>query len=178
MIKFLAGLIFGVIIGAAAMFFISALGGRSGVAVAPPAVGQAVIHVSIDQSYLNQQLTRALATQPQFKGVKPTLTLQGPNAVIVSVDIQANVNGTLVKVHPVVTMQLLVENGRIHTNVASVNIGALNVPLEPFQAQINQLNRMMEEQANSAVANGLAGTGLKIVNVTTTNNSLSVDLGE
>ena len=76
------------------------------------------------------------------------------------------------------TMQLTIGAGRIRTRISNVNVGVVTVPLDPFQAQINQIDRMMEDQANRAVANGLAGTGLKIVNVSTTSGSLNVDLGE
>jgi hypothetical protein len=115
---------------------------------------------------------------PQFKGVQPTLAMQAPNSVIVNIDMQATVSGVTLKARPAVMMQLTVEAGRIRTRVTNVNVGILNVPLAPFQAQIDQIERVMEDQANRAVANGLAGTGLKIVSVSTTNNSLNVDLGE
>jgi hypothetical protein len=178
MLKFLIGLIFGVIVGAAAVLFFGVKGTTGKPVVAVPASRPGAIHVTIDQSYLNQLMTEALAGQPQFKGMKPTLALQAPNSVIVTVNLQANVGGTTLSIQPAITMQLTIEAGRIRTRVSNVNVGALTVPLDPFQGQINQIDKVMEDQANRAVASGLAGTGLKIVNVGTTNNNLIVDLGE
>ncbi len=178
MIKFVFGLIFGVIVGAAAALYLSPKAVVSRPIVAAPAARPGTIHVSVDQAYLNKLMTEALAGQAQFKGMQPTLALQGPNTVIVTVDLQADVAGVTLKARPEVMMQLSLNAGRIRTHVANVNFGIVNVPLEPFQAQINQIESMMEDQANRAVTNGLAGTGLKIVNVTTSSNSLNVDLGE
>lgn len=178
MIKFVIGLIFGVIIGAAAVLFFGAKSNVNKPVVAAHVSKQGVVHVSVDQSYLNQLMTGALAGQPQFKGMKPTLALQAPNSVIVTVDLQANVGGATLSIRPTMTMQLTIKAGRIRTHVSNVDVGVLSVPLDPFQTQINQIDTMLEDQANRAVMNGLAGTGLKIVNVSTTGNSLNVDLGE
>ena len=135
------------------------------------------MHLSIDQAYLNQQLAAALAGRNEFKGMQPTLATQAPNAVIVTADVEVTVGNDTIKVHPVVTMQLYVEAGRIRTRVAGVNIGAANVPAMLIQTQIDWIERTMEEQANRISAAGLAGTGLKIIDVSASNTGLVVDLG-
>ncbi len=179
MIKFSIGFIIGVVIGAAAALFFGAQAGGTGLLPTPstPAPGQSVIHISVDQSYLNEEFAAALSSQPQFRNAQPQLTMRAPDAVIVSASIQASVGGVTLKARPAVTMQLYVEGGRIRTRIAGVNVGAVNVPLQPFQAQIDQVERMMEDQANRLASSALAGSGLKVVGVSTTASSLIVDLG-
>jgi hypothetical protein len=179
MIKFLFGAVFGIIIGAAAAVYLSMQGGMGHAYVQAPAPepGRAVIHLSIDQAYLNQQLINTLAGQPEFKGLQPTLATQAPNIVIVTAEVEVTVGNNKIKVRPTVTMQVYVEAGRIRTRVAGVNIGDLSVPATLVQTQIDQIERVTEEQANGLAAAGLAGTGLKIISVSASNTGLLVDLG-
>jgi hypothetical protein len=178
MIKFIFGTAFGIIVGAAGAFYLSMQGGMGHPYMQPPPTpGQAVMHLSIDQSYLNQQFITALAGQTEFKGMQPTIATQPPNAVIVTADIEVTVGGNSIKVRPAVTMQFYVEAGRIRTRVAGVNLGTVNVPAMLVQTQIDWIERTMEEQANRLATAGLAGTGLKIINVSASNTGLLVDLG-
>ncbi|MCL4507582.1 MAG: hypothetical protein M1140_16415 [Chloroflexi bacterium] len=180
MIKFIIGFVFGVILGAIAILFFGALGRGAHPLTTPttPAPRQSAIRISVNQSYLNQEFGAALADQPQLRNMHPQLAMRAPNAVVVSVDLQASVAGVTLTAHPAVTIQLYVAGGRIRTRVADVNVGAVDVPLQPFQAQIDQAIRMMEDQANRLVNSGLAGTGLKVVGVSTTSDSLVIDLGQ
>ena len=180
MFKFIIGFVIGAVLGAVAVLFFGALGGGANLLAVSttPAPGASVIHISVNQSYLNQELNAALADQPQFANMKPQLAMRPPDAVTVSANVQAGVGGVTVKARPAVTMQLYVEGGRIRTKVVDVNVGALNVPLQPFQAQLDQVESMMEDQANRLVNSGLAGTGLRVVGVSTTGDSLVVDLGQ
>jgi|GEM_PF-3804729 len=178
MVKVTIGLVLGVIVGVAAVLVFSAMGGSSRPAAALAAPGQAVIHISADQSYINQKITSAMSGQDQFRNVRPVLTLQTPNSVIVAADLQADIKGTIFKASTVITMQLYADAGRIRTRILSVDLGTLKIPLDPFQAQIDQIERIMGDETNRAVAVALKDTGLKIVNVSTTNTSLVVDMGE
>jgi len=178
MFKFIFGAFLGIISGAAAVFYLGMQGGISNAYVPPPVPGQAVMHLSIDQAYLNQQLiAAALAGKTEFRGMQPTLATQAPNAVIVTADVEITVGSDTIKVHPAVTMQLYVEAGRIRTRVAGVNIGAANVPAMLVQTQIDWIERTIEEQANRFASTALGGTGLKIIDVSASNAGLVVDLG-
>jgi hypothetical protein len=178
MIRFFFGVIFGILLGVGGAVYLSMKGGLSTANLQPPPPpGQSVMHLSIDQAYLNQKLGAALAGTTEFKGLQPTLTTQAPNAVIVNVDMEVTVGGNTLKVHPAVTMQLFVEASRIRARVAGVNIGVANVPAMLIQTQIDWIERVMEEQANHIATTGLTGTGLKVINVSASNTGLLVDLG-
>lgn len=179
MFKFLIGLILGVIAGAVAVILFSTMG-----SVANPfptsvlAPGQAVVHISIDEAYLNQQLAAVLASQPDFRDASPQLDMQEPNVAALTADIQMGVGDNQIKARPTVTLQFRVEGNRIRTRVTNVNVGTMNVPRSLIQTQIDQLERTIEEQVNRAVTDALARTGLKVVNVAANANSLLVELGQ
>ena len=180
MIRFLIGLVLGVIVGALAVLVFSALATFGNPFIYNPSItpGQAVVHVTVDEPYLNQQLAAVLATQPEFAGASPQLNLESPNVAILTVSIDADVGGNTMKLRPTLTMQLRVEGGQIKTHVVGINLGQLNVPTVLIRSQINQLESALEEQVNRAVTNGLTGTGLRVVNVSASDDSLVVDLGQ
>jgi uncharacterized protein YpmS len=177
--KFIAGLFFGVIIGAVAVFVFSTLGSAANpLANTSGAGGGGVVHVTVDQSYINEKLAAVLADQPQFNDAKAQVKFQAPNSVQVTADVQVTALGNTIKARPTATLQFSVVGGRIHTQLTSVNLGVLNLPVALFQGPVDQLNTIMEDQVNTAVTDALAGTGLKVVNVGSTSTSLVVDLGE
>ena len=157
MFKFIFGAVFGIIVGAAGAFYLSMQGGIGNTYMRPPPTpGQAVMHLSIDQGYLNQQLITALTGQTEFKGMQPTLATQAPNAVIVTADIEATVGGNSIKVRPAVTMQFYVEAGRIRTRVAGVNLGTVNVPADAGP-NTDRLDRAHDGRAGQPHRNRRAG---------------------
>jgi hypothetical protein len=179
MLKFLVGLIFGLIIGAVAVFVFSTLGSAATPLGSTSAVpGKGVLHVTVDQSYINEKLAAVLASQPQFNDAKAQVKFQAPNSAQVAADVQIDVAGNTIKARPTVTLQFSVAGGRIRTKVTGANLGVLNLPVALFQGPIDQLNQVMEDQVNTAVTDALSGTGLKVINVGSTNTGLVVDLGE
>jgi hypothetical protein len=180
MLRFIIGLVIGIVIGALAVLAFTALGtfGDPLSANPLPAPGQAVVHISVDKVYLNQELRAVLATQAQFANANPQLDLRSPNAAVLTADIQTEVGGRALKVRPTVTMQFQVENGRIRTKVMGVTMGTLNLPNTLIKAPVAQLESTLEDQVNRAVSGALSGTGLKVYNVTTSSNALVVDLGQ
>ena len=179
MIKFLIGLVVGVIVGAAALFVFSTLGSTAvPLSSTSGASGKGVVHVTVDQAYINKKLAEVLADQPQFNDAKAQVKFQAPSTAQVAADVQIDVAGSTIKARPTVTLQFSVAGGRIRTKLTGADLGILKLPIALFQGPIDQLNQMMEDQVNAAVTDGLAGTGLKVVNVSATNSGLVVDLGE
>lgn len=180
MIRFIIGLIFGIIIGALAVLVFSALGAVGNpLAYTPlPGPGQPVIHITVDAPYLNQQLVTVLDSQPQLAGGHPQLTLQSPNVAILTSDVQVNANGNTLKLRPTIKMQFQVENGRVKTQVVSVSMGTLNVPNALIKTQVAQMESTLEDQVNNAIGSALSGSGLKLYAVSTSPAGLTVDLGE
>jgi hypothetical protein len=180
MIRFLIGLILGVIIGALAVVVFSAMATFGNPFIFTPSLapGQSVIHISVDEPYLNQQLAAVLAAQPEFANANPQLDLKSPNIAMLTASVETNAGGDAIKVRPTLTVQFRVENARVRTHVVGVNLGQLNVPTAVIRPQITELERTLEEQVNGAITRGLTGTGLRVVNVGATENALVVDLGQ
>ena len=180
MIRFIFGLIIGIILGALAVFVFVALGStRTPVNNNPlPSPGGAVIHVSVDSSFLNQELNNMLADQPQFSDAKPQLELKSPNAAALTANLPVDVNGRTLKVRPTVTMQFQVVDGKIQTHVTNINLGAISVPTALVKPQIDQMESLFESSVNRAVTSALAGSGLKLYSVSTSSDALTVDLGQ
>ena len=180
MIRFIIGLIFGIIIGAVAVLVFSTLSSTgTPFGYAPlPAPGQSVVHITIDAPYLNLRLGSLLASQPQLAGGNAQLSLQSPNIAVLTSDVQANLGGNSIKLRPTVTVQFQVENGRVKTHVVSVNVGTLNVPDSLIKEPVAQLESMVEDEVNAAITSALSGTGLKLYAVSTSPAGLTVDLGQ
>jgi hypothetical protein len=179
MFKFLIGLILGVIAGAVAVLIFTAMGSTGNPFTTPALMpGQAVVHISVDEAYLNQQLTAVMATQPGFTDANPKLDLREPNVAALTASIEANVGGNTVQARPTVMLQFGAENNRVRVKVTGVNLGAMNIPRALIQSQLDTLERTVEDQANRAITNGLSGTGLKVIAVSASATSMLVDLGQ
>jgi hypothetical protein len=180
MVRFIVGLIIGILLGAAAVVVFTMLGSMDNSLIyAPlPSPSAAVVHVTVDAGYLNQELNTLLATQPQFAGARPQLELRSPNTAVFSADIPVTVNGNTIKVRPTVTMQFQVQDGVLSTHVTSVNLGTINVPMALIQSQVNEVERLFQSSVNRAVTNALAGSGLKLYSVSTSPTAITVDLGQ
>src|SRR5512141_2857634 len=171
MIKFLFGLIVGIIVGAAALFIFSTLGSTAApLSSTTVGTGKGVVHVTVDQAYINKKLAEVLANQPQFNDAKAQVKFQAPNSAQVTADVQIDVAGNTVMARPTVTLQFSAAGGRIRTKLTGADLGILKLPIALFQGPIDKLNQLMEDQVNTAVTDGLSGTGLKVVNVSATNS--------
>jgi uncharacterized protein YpmS len=180
MLRFIFGLVSGIVLGAVAVFAFVTLGSANTPVVsnAITASGGSVVHVSVDASYLNQELGTLMATQPGFTNAKPELQLKSPNVAVLTANLPVELNGTTLKVRPTVTMQFTVENGEVKTNVTNISMGVLSVPTSLIKPQIDQMESALENSANRALSSALAGSGLKLYNVSTSPTALIMDLGQ
>ncbi|HEY3343176.1 MAG TPA: hypothetical protein VGK81_14205 [Anaerolineae bacterium] len=180
MLRFILGLVSGIVVGAVAVFAFVTLGSSNSPLVNSSAVapGGGVVHVTVAASYLNQELNTLLAAQPGFADAKPQLVLRSPNVAALTANLPVDLNGTTLTVRPTVTMQFLVQNGEIKTNVTSIGLGVISVPASLVKPQIDQMESALESSANRALTNALAGSGLKLYNVSTSPAALTMDLGQ
>jgi uncharacterized protein YpmS len=181
MLRFILGLVSGVVVGALAVFAFVALGSNGNpVDSNSPTLpsGTGVVHISVDASYLNQELSTLLATQPQFSDAQPELALKSPNVAVLTANLPVDVGGRTLKVRPTVTMQFTVENGEVKTNVTNISLGVISVPTSLIKPQIDQMESMLESSANRALNSALSGSGLKLYGVSTTPDALTMDLGQ
>jgi uncharacterized protein YpmS len=180
MLRFIFGLVSGIVLGAVAVFAFVTLSSANNVVVsdAITAPGSSVVHVSVDASYLNQEMSTLLATQPGFSDAEPQLVLKSPNVAQLTANLPVELNGTTLRVRPTVTIQFTVENGEVKTNVTNIGMGVLSVPTSLIQPQIDQMESTLESSANRALNSALAGSGLKLYNVSTSPTALTMDLGQ
>jgi uncharacterized protein YpmS len=180
MLRFISGLVSGIILGALAVFAFVTLGSSNNAATTntTTTAGSGVVHVTVDAGYLNQELSTMMATQPEFSDAQPQLALKSPNVAVLTANLPVDLNGTTLKVRPTVTIQFSVENGQVKTNVTNINLGALKVPTALIQPQIDQMESMLESSANRALNSALAGSGLQLYNVSTSPAALTMDLGQ
>ena len=180
MLRFLFGLVIGTIIGVIAVLVFTTFGGTSIITGnAPrPAPGQAVIRVAVESAYLNQQMNAALAVQSKVQVANAQLVLRAPDVAEVTADVSVSAAGVKVKARPNVTMQLTVENGQVKTRLQQIGVGGLDIPVDVIRPQLAEVERILEAQINRAAASGLAGTGLRISNVSVVGTALVVELAQ
>ncbi len=180
MIHFILGLIIGILLGALAVVAFTLLGSTdNSLLYGPlPAPGNAVVHITVDASYLNQELNTLVTSQPQLADSHPQLALRSPNAAEVAADVPVDVNGRTLRVRPTVTLQFQVQDGKLSTHVTNINLGTMSVPTALVKPQIDQVENLLQDSVNRTITGALAGTGLKLYNVTTSPTAMTVDLGE
>ncbi len=180
MIRFIFGLIIGILLGALTVFAFTMLGGvpNSTLYGPLPGPGTAVVQVTVDARYLNQELNTLVTSQPGMADSQPQLALQAPNVMIFTAGVPIQLSGQTLTVRPTVTMQVQVQDGKITTHVTNISLGPISVPTALVKPQIDQMEGLLQNGVNRAVSSTLAGSGLTLYSVSTSPSAMTVDLGE
>lgn len=154
-------------------FFPTATGVQGSPALQPlnaQTANNADMIVTLSERYLNRQLAAGLPSGGQISNVQ--LDVHENNRADINATAQVN---NFFTVRPKVSMLLRVQNGQIVIDIQSVDVGGFGIPSSLIEPQIAQLKQQAESQLNAQLANLATSSGLKLQDLSTTENSLTLD---
>jgi hypothetical protein len=141
---------------------------------AAPSNAQADVSITVSVEYINSQLQPAV--QQSGLAQKMILSFAAPNILQVATTIDTNVFGFPVSVDVTVPIRVTVQAGRIVLTVDRVDAGGVPIPQALLGSEVERMRALAEDQFNREAQRALQGTGLQIVNVRMTSDTLTIDL--
>lgn len=157
------------------------------VIVPPPAPGNDPnapdLRVSIAEKYAQKEMLASLQADKTLQ--KPVLDFQPGNRIRASATVVTPVprevpvlGGQTITVRPTIVLTFQVVSNRMVVAIESVDLGGLALPRSVVEPQLEQIRKEIESQANQTIQRAVAGTNLKLVAGSTTEDSLVVDFRE
>ncbi len=125
--------------------------------------------VTLSERFMNQQLAVGLPPNGQVQNAQ--LDLHTGNLADFTANVQVN---SFISSSIKANVQFFVANGRIVITIYNVTVGGFGIPSSLIQPQIDQIKATAEAQLNQQFANVQANTGLRLQNLTTTENSITL----
>ncbi|HEY8475980.1 MAG TPA: LmeA family phospholipid-binding protein [Chloroflexota bacterium] len=171
--------VLGAVVGAAATVALSVLGQSEAVPGSSDHVqraGQSAVQVTVSETWLNQQVAAATASERRYRN--PRVDLRPPDLALVTAEAEVEAAGQRLVIEPTVTLRLQVAQQGLAVHVVSVEVGSLPVPQTLVEQQLAGLEQQVETQLNRTLGERLVGLGLRPLGLETTDNALTLSLGE
>lgn len=125
--------------------------------------------LTVSERYLNRQLSQGL---PQDGAVQDTrLDLHANNLADVLATVEVNSSLT---VRPKLSLALSIQNGRMVINVQQIDVGGFDVPQSWIEPQIAALKQTTEREFNRQFTDLEKSSGLKLLSLSTSENTLTL----
>ncbi len=185
---FTPGRILGIALGAIILLFVSRGGAsvsayqtvptvqtptaaQAGLTPTPTATTTPAVRIIMNETYVNALVKSQMAGNPTVSD--PVVDLRPPNLALVTMTMSTS---TGFSVRPTATIAFTVKDNHIVVNITKVSMAGLLVPRVLIQNQLISLQNQLEVQLNAATQ-PLDSSILELDHVSTTDNSLIVDLG-
>ncbi len=170
------GLILGVLLALAAVAGYAFLSSPDQLALFPASnSSDPDLTITIGESYLNDQLRAELAAQKMNLG-DLGINLHAPNRADASMTLNLTILGQALRVRPDASFHFAVNNGLVTLTLDQVNVAGVSVPQQLVTQQLGDFQRYAQDVLNAEVKRSLANTGLRLVGIEATENTLIIKL--
>lgn len=125
--------------------------------------------LTLSERYLNKQLTQGLPRDGAVQNAD--LDIRANNLAELLATVEVN---TSLTVKPKLSLALSVQNGRMVIDVKKIDVGGFNVPQSWIEPQIAELKETTEKEFNRQFAELEKSTGLKLLSLSTTKDTLTL----
>jgi hypothetical protein len=166
----LVGVGFGLLLGVGGLLLISSANAPQIVQPAPPTSGAPLIVIHADETYFNQEVYNAMEGDPLYENL--FVDLQPPNLALASISM--DVLG--LPVNPTMTFQYSMVGEEVDVAILGLDVMGLNMPLDLIQEPVDALEAEIQRQVNEIADAMLEDTGLILLSVGATDDSLVIEL--
>ncbi len=131
------------------------------------------VQVSMNELYLNKLVSQAIQNEQGLSDA--VVDLHQPNIADVTLTIRV---AQQFQVRPTVTLEMFVVNNQVQMRVINTNFSGLRLPSQVVETSLSSLKNRMEMEINQQLVGQLNQTDLRLANVSSTENRLTIDLVE
>jgi hypothetical protein len=149
---------------------------RPGPVATPVTPVRADVAVTVSEDFLNRRLKELSKEQKLPAGSEMAVDLRPDNLAAFTVGLKATAGPFALNPQGTVVSQISAVNGRISLALVRVEVGGVAVPAELLPPEVSSALKQAEGQINAALSSTASGEVLRIVDVRTTADEITVKL--